>query len=326
MKKILLLSSLIISLLIILVYIDEHDNEKLHRFKIGIATWGDPDTYTENVQGFKTAMNESGFVEEKNTEYIIEHAELNQTKQRQIISDFINKKVDLIYSLTTPGTLIAKNMTQNIPIVFSIVTYPVEAGIVNTLDHSGNNLVGTRNYIDVSTQLDLFSEIVPVKKIGFVHRHGEPNSSIQYNEMKEYGEKIGITVIEIDAKNIDDLSQKIQNPTYNVDAFYQACDTLIQNGGEDIVIKEAMKQKKPTFSCNLKGVKNGALFGDVSDFSLIGYMAGHKASLVLSGAKPNDIFTESQPHGNIVINLKTANYLRIQIPDSIMSIASEVIR
>ena len=88
-----------------------------------------------------------------------------KSKHQEIIQRFIDEKVDLIFTQTTSGTLIAKEMTQDIPIVFSVVTYPVEAGIIDDLSNSKNNLVGTRNYISIQTQFDFFTEIGSDKEI-----------------------------------------------------------------------------------------------------------------------------------------------------------------
>ncbi len=293
---------------------------------IGIAQWVSDKAYDENIQGFKEGLALFGYVEGKNIQFIIENPEANKTRQKEIIQGFVDRKVDLIYSLTTPGTLIAKETTSDIPIVFSIVTYPAEAGIIDSLDSSGNNLVGTRNYIPVANQLELFHEIVPVKKIGFVHRYGEPNSVIQYQKMKEYASEIGIDVIEIAPKTLPDANDAISNKIDDVDALYQACDTLIQSGAEKIAIRIATGHDKPTFSCNKEGVEDGALFGDVVDFKNIGFLAGKKAALILHGGKPSEIMTETQPDDYIAINLVTAQKLGIKVPTHIMEIANEIIR
>jgi len=190
---------------------------------IGIAQWILNPEYDRNIEGFKEGLAERGYVEGKNVEFIIENPEADKAKQREIIQSFIDKKVDLIYSLTTPGTLIAKEMVQDKPIVFSIVTFPVESGVVDLLESSGNNLVGTRNYIPVARQYSQFEKIYPnTRKLAFVHRKNEPNSVIQYNEMKELLSKKGIEVVAIAAVNLDDMRYQLNNIISDIDSMYSA--------------------------------------------------------------------------------------------------------
>ena len=177
---------------------------------IGIAGWNSDLTYGGNVEGFKDGLEENGYVEGKNVRFIIENAEGDLDVQREIIESFVEAEVDLIYSLTTPGTLAAKKVTSKIPIVFSIVTYPVESGVIEALESSGNNLVGTRNYISVQRQYSQFEKLYPLTKtLAFVHRKDEPNSVNQFNDMTEFLAPKGVEVIDIAAVDLDDMRTQL---------------------------------------------------------------------------------------------------------------------
>jgi len=90
---------------------------------IGIIEWNSDNEYEKNIRGFKEGLAEAGFIEGKNVVYIKEVSGANKDKHLEISKRFVNKwNVDLIYSLTTPATLIVKSVTTKIPIVFSIVT------------------------------------------------------------------------------------------------------------------------------------------------------------------------------------------------------------
>ena len=125
-------------------------------FKIGIIKWVTNEDFDANISEFKYYVELDGHFNENNLEYLESFSHADKSKHQEIIQRFIDENVDLIYTQTTSGTLIAKEMTQNIPIVFSVVTYPVEAGIIDNLSNSGNNLVGTRNYIPIEIQFDFF--------------------------------------------------------------------------------------------------------------------------------------------------------------------------
>ncbi|MEK7748297.1 MAG: ABC transporter substrate binding protein [Nitrospirota bacterium] len=295
--------------------------------KIGISRWvpfGNQ-AYDQNVQGFKEALVEAGYKEGTHVTYYLETANADSNKQRQIAQLFIDRHVDLVYSQTTPGTLILKEKISDRPIVFSIVTYPVEAGVIQSLQNSGNNLVGTRNWVPVEKQLAVFRDIVPtVTSIGFVHRMGELNSTIQLKEMTDAARPFGIRVVEIAGKNLTELIGAIE-ASQGINSLFSACDTLVQGEAEKTIIAFAHKNKLPSFSCNSTGPLHGDLVGTVADLYAIGKQAGEKAALILEGATPASLTTDTVTRPFIYVNQKTADLLDIQIPQNILAEAKEII-
>jgi putative ABC transport system substrate-binding protein len=317
----------VLILVVVLLFSGCTQTENKKTVTIGIARWVSNPEYDKNIEGFKAGLAENGYAEGENTEFITENPEANQSRQREIIRSFIDKKVDLIYSLTTPGTLIAKEMVQDKPIVFSIVTFPVETGVINSLESSGNNLVGTRNYISMERQYAQFEKIYPyTKTLAFIHRKGEPNSVIQYNQTKDLLNKKGIEIIDIAAVDLEDIKAQLNSVIDRTDSMFSACDTLVQSGGEEIVIEFSKKYKKPSFTCNKDGIKKGALMGDIADFYTIGKISGREAALILEGTNPSSILTESPAEDYLMINTKTAAEIGIAIPQYVLDDAEEVVK
>ncbi len=302
------------------------DEEKI--ITIGIARWGANPEFTRNVQGFKDGLAENGYVEGENVEFIIKNPETDLELQRTIIESFVEQKVDLIFSITTPSTLVAKEMTSEIPIVFSVCTFPVESGLIASLESSGNNLVGTRNYISVARQYSAFKKVYPhTKTLAFVHRKGEPNSVAQYQEMKTLLEKKGIKIIDIAAVDLEDMHTQLEHVIEDVDSLFSACDTLTHSaGGEETIIELAKQYKKPSFACNKEGTLRGHLMGNVADFYVIGRISGRQAALILGGAKPSSLLTESPAEDYLIINTKTASEIDIDISQYMLDDAEEIIK
>lgn len=323
MKKI-IISITAITLIIVGYLIIKENNEDV--VKIGIARWVTNDEYDRNIEGFIEGLAAGGYKKDENIVFIIKNPEADKKEQEKIIKYFIEEDVDLIYSLTTPGTLIAKALTEDIPIVFSIVTYPEEAGIIESLRSSGNNLVGTRNYVPVSKQYYDFERIVEgVKTLAIIHREGEPNSEIQFNEFTDLLQNRGIEIIDIAAVDLEDLKIQLNDNISKIDALYSTCDTLVQSGGEEIVIEFSMRYEKPSFTCNKDGILKGALMGNVADFFQIGEMAGEKAAQILEGVEPTWLTTETQRFDNLIINQKTAESLGLSIDQEILDHAEKII-
>lgn len=310
------------------IEIEKNDNkaESEKIYKIGIARWLDNSEFDKNIDGFKDGLAKVGLIEGENLIIEIRSANADKDKQESIIDEFISLEVDLIYSLTTPGTLIAKEKTSEIPIVFSIVTYPVETGVIDSLTSSNNNLVGTRNWIHISKQLELIRSIdSDIKKIGFVHREGEPNSVIQYEDMVKEASLYAVEVVDINPSELIYLEEMLLNNIRDLDLIYMANDTLVQDG-EDIIVRLANENKIMTLSGNKSGLSKGALIGDVADIYSIGALSGQKASsILLQEKRPTDLVTESQRGSFVIVNLKTAHEIGVIIPDEILSRAKLVI-
>lgn len=293
---------------------------------IGIAPFVSIPSFEKNVQGFKDALASHGYVEGKNVAFLVENAGGDPNKQLEIIQSFVDKKVDLIYSLSISGTLAAKGVTQEIPIVFSLVPYPSEAGIISSFESSGTNLVGTTNYVPVSRQYDLFEKVYPsLDVLAFVHGKNELSSSLRYLDFKEFLKEKGVHVIDVAAIDLEDLRLQLQNITETIDALYTACDIFIQSGGDEAVIEFSLEHKKPLFSCNKAGVRKGALAGRVVDLEALGRMSGEKAAQILSGTPVSSIPTENG-EDEIIINMKTAEKLGLNVSEDLLREASEVIK
>ncbi|MCJ8345673.1 ABC transporter substrate-binding protein [bacterium] len=324
MIKIFILPLIFCSLAAYIIY---HQFLQTPVFTIGIAQWVSNPEFEKNILGFKKGLASKGFIEGKNLHFLIKNPKANKDVQHEIIQKFISHPVDLIYSLTTPGTLISSQKTQRIPIVFSIVTYPQEAGLIQSLKNSNNNLTGTRNHVSFAKQFYFFESLFPkLKKVAFAHRLGEPNSKIQFKELSILLKSRGITLIDIAASSLEDLKKQLNSSAKDIDAIYSACDTLIQSGGEEIVIQYSLQHLMPNFTCNKDGIAKGALIGNVADFETIGRASGIKAAQILNGALPQWIETESMSIDYLSINLKTAKVLNLEIPKSLIAQSKYIVQ
>jgi len=220
--------------------------------------------------------------------------------------------------LNSPSTLIAKGITNITPVVFANVTYPVELGVIESLDTSNNNFVGVSNYISFADQFYYFENLFPyTNTLGFIHRMGEPNSELQFTKNKFILNKRNIAVIDIPVIDMDDLHLQLNNVISKVNAFYLACNTFSQDEEIKIVLETAKAHHIPTFSCRQENVIHGSLMSYSYLPSSIGKLAGNKAALLLHGAEPTWLHTESPPDAVLTINSNTANNLGIVVPSKI---------
>ena len=196
---------------------------------VGISVWTG---YPSSVIGLKDALAADGFIEGKNIEYLYGKSGSSKEKQREIAQGFRDAGVDMVYTLTTPGTTIIKEiMPEDTPIVFSIVTYPADSGLIESFDYSANNLVGTSNYVPLSNYITLLKAILPdAKSVAIFHRKGEPNSKIQAANMIRLLKKASIQPVDREPTTVEETWQMAQELVGTVDVFMTTTDTLMQGG------------------------------------------------------------------------------------------------
>ncbi len=100
------------------------------KIRVGISQWDTNPEYAKNIAAFKAVLATEGYLEGKNIEYYLESPKAQKDAVADIIKSFIDHRVNIIFVQTTPATLVAKKLTETIPIVFSVVTYPVEAEVI----------------------------------------------------------------------------------------------------------------------------------------------------------------------------------------------------
>ena len=303
------MKNLLLLLVILLSFTLNAEQEKL---TIGLSVWSG---YPESVRGFKDALAEGGFIEGTNIEFLHRNALSNKESQQQIAAEFFRRNVDMVYSLTTPGTIIIKDaLSEQTPIVFSIVTYPADSGLIEAFDYSGNNLVGTSNFVPLHHYVDLLTSVLPeAKTIAIFHRKGEPNSKIQASNLIRLFKKKGIKVIDIEPQSINETVKLAENIVNSVEAFVTTTDTLMQNGAERALIELSNQHNIPILSSNKKGIEQGATFGPVADFYTLGKMSGKMAVQILEGeAAPHTLESKHQNPPTFLINKLRFNKLGLR--------------
>jgi len=282
-----------------------------------LATWSG---YPNCVQGFKDGLASKGLIEGKQVTFIEGEIGADKNLQRTVANHLKTQNIDLVFSLTTPGTTIIKEvMPATTPVVFSIVTYPADSGLIESFEYSGNNLVGTSNYVPLYHSIDLLLGVLPAtKRVAIFHRKGEPNSKIQTANLYRYFKKKGIKVVDVAVENIEELKVEALALVNEVDTFITTTDTLIQSGGELALIELSLAHNIPILSANKKGIEQGATFGVVADFYQLGMMAGEMAAqILLDKALPESIESKLQEPPTYLFNKSSIKQLGINVPEQL---------
>jgi len=276
---------------------------------------------------FLDKMEELGYAEGVNIDYIIRNAAGDMTINAAICDYFVSLKPDLILAITTPciQAMTAAAEGTDIPIVFTCVTDPVAAGVVPSWTESAPLITGVSDWNDITTQMEFILEIFPFETLGCIYNAGEVNSVVQMEELvDEVAPKLGFTVIEATVAATTDVLGAATSLIGRVDAMWIPTDNTAM-AGKDSIIKVAEENDIPFFGSTSTMAEEGMIAGCGVDECMGGRQAAVMAAKILAGeATPGDIPPELPKAFIYAVNLGAAERMGITIPQEVIDTADLV--
>ena len=279
------------------------------------------------MNAFREGMRERGYVEGQNL--VIEfRAPSAPSEMRDVAADFVRGGYDVILTWTTSWVIAASRATSTIPIVFVGVTDPVGQGLVAGLARPGANVTGIANFAsDLSGKMiELLREIVPdARRLGAVRNPDNPGVAFQLSQLMDAARALGLEFQVVDAR---------------VPAEFEAAFAQLRQGGiqgvvmvadssvlehADAIAALAQQARLPTVFQRRENVEAGGLLSygpNIRD--AFRQVAGH-VDRILKGVRPADIPVEQPTKIELVINLKTAKAIGLEVPWFLQQRADEVI-
>ena len=206
----------------------ETTNEDGKTYTIGINQLVQHDALDASREGFIEGLKEKGFEEGKNLKINYQNAQGDMAIAKTISDQFVTSKVDLIFAIATSSLQASYNSTKDIPIVFTAVTDPIDAGVAKSWESSGTNVTGTSDMVSMEKQLELLTKLVPdIKTIGVIYNSSEANSLAQVQELKKEAEKKNIKVKEISVTTVNEINQNLTAALGEIDALYAPTDNTV---------------------------------------------------------------------------------------------------
>jgi len=316
----------IIILILFALFLVICNKEKTKVYKVGLINIV-PDL-DQTLTGFKEGMTELGYIEGENIRYIYDGPTVDMSKLSTAAQSLLKANADLILSLTTPATKAAKEATAGtgLPVVFAVVTDPVGAGIVNSMQNPGGNITGVSFGIQEARRLEWLIKIAPkVRRIYLPYNPNDKSPVLALEMVRNAAVKLGVKLITREVLNSKMLNDSISNIPAGADAVFILPDSLIATRVTDLVAA-ATKYNLPTSNPNINGVKTAhALTSFGEDQHMSGKQAARLADQIFNGVKPADLPVEMAEF-YLAINLKTAKSIGLTIPDEILRQADIIIR
>ncbi|WP_077618059.1 ABC transporter substrate-binding protein [Bacillus sinesaloumensis] len=290
-------------------------NGKKEQVTVGITQYAPHTSLDAATEGFKKALEDEGFKEGENLKIDFQNAQGEQSNTATIAQNFVGDKVDLIFANATPSAMAALNATSDIPIIFTSVTDPVGAGLVEAFDKPGENITGTTdNHPDATkTTINFITQELGAKKIGVIYNSGEQNSVVQVEQVKEFAESEGAELVEVSVSTTAEVKQAAESLVDRVDAIYVPTDnTAVQ--ALDSIISVANEKDIPLFVGELDSMKAGGFAASGFDYFDIGYQSGLMAAKILKGEKKASEIPVELPNSlQLFINKQAADEQGIEI-------------
>ena len=250
-------------------------------YKIGISQLAEHPALDDARKGFEDGLKELGV----KAEIDYKNAQGDIANTVSIAQKFASDKVDLIFAIATPAAQSAKQATTEIPVLFSAVTDPVKAGIVEDWEKVGGNITGTSDMAPTASQLQMFKEIDPnIKKIGILYNTSEANSEIQIDEVKALAPAEGLEVETVGVNNVNELPQAVDAIMKKVDALYIISDNMVAASVE-LVSKSAIENQMISVSAEETQVRGGILITNGLSYYELGKQTAAMAKEILVDKK-----------------------------------------
>jgi putative ABC transport system substrate-binding protein len=296
---------------------------------IGYLNLGSPETDAPRLTGLRRGLSQAGYIEGRN--FVIEYRWAGNQADRvlALAADLVQLQVAVIVAAGALPALAAKGATKGIPIVFSVAANPVELGLVSSLNRPGGNLTGFNSFVgELGTkQLALLHELVPSSgTIGFLENPDNPISELLTRDVLAAATVIGLKIQILKAagtdREIDAAFASLAQA--RIGALLVGNDPFFSNRVEQIVALAA-RHEIPAMYSQREFVAAGGLISYGTSLTEHYRQVGLYTGRVLKGEKPFDLPVQQTTKLELIINLKTAKALGLEVPYKLLALADEVI-
>jgi putative ABC transport system substrate-binding protein len=295
---------------------------------IGLLAGNSPSTFADDLMSMRQGLSDMGFVEHRNVGIEYRWAEDRYDRLPAMATDLVRQQVALIYAAPTVAVLAAKSVTRTIPIVFATAGDPVQLGLVASLNRPGGNVTGTTFYAGqlASKQLEFLHELLPrAAIIGVLANPNSPLADYQLKDLEAAANVLGLHLHVLHVSREAEIETAFASfIAQRADALFVTADALLR-GRADAIVALATQHRIPAMYAQRDFVTVGGLISYTSSISDAVRHSGRYIGRILKGEKPADLPVTQPTKFELVINLKTARALGLDVPVKLLALADAVI-
>jgi putative ABC transport system substrate-binding protein len=300
--------------------------------KVGILKYVTAPALDDAEAGIIEALEKAGFKDGDNIKIVRQNPEANTSTLTNAAISLVNE-CDIIFAIATPAAQAVKaeieNQGKETPLIFTAVTDPVSASLVESVENKTGFVTGTNDMNPVADQVALIHEVnANAKKMGIIYSSNEVNSKVQSDLAVAQAEKMGMETFIQTINSVNDITNAVNALIgKGIDAIYLPTDNVVATAVATIV--NLTNDHGIITVCGEEGmIKDGGLLSFSINYKALGIMTGEMGAKVLKGeAKPNEI-----PVGgldakdlSLVVNKTAAAAANITLPEALLNKANVVV-
>jgi putative ABC transport system substrate-binding protein len=300
--------------------------DKIHF--IGILETISAELNAANLDALRRGLRGLAYTEGQNMRLEYRSAEGQAARLPALAAELVRLKVDLIVTRGTPAALAAKDATSTIPIVMAAIGDPLDTGVVASLARPGGNVTGFSAFVTelAGKRVELMKEVVPgVGRVGYCNNMSNPVAPPQWEETQKAARFLAIQAELLDVRSKEDIARAFEKATQQgVDGLLVGPDAVTQQH-RGLIANLAERQRLPTIYAAREYVEAGGLMSYGVSYPDLYRRAAGMVDKIFKGANPGDLPVEQPAKFELVINLKTAKALGLDVPLRSQQLADEVI-
>jgi putative tryptophan/tyrosine transport system substrate-binding protein len=295
--------------------------------RIGFLGLAPASAWSGEIDALRAGLRELGYVEGKNIVLDFRWA-TNVGEMSKLANEFVRMNVDIIFAPASTQVEPAREATKTIPIVFAQHADPVGTGHVASLSHPGGNITGVSMVLTelAAKGLEILKQAVPnATRFGILWNPTTPSHVKVVNEIEVAGKTLGVQLLMTPVRTVEDFDLAFSTMTRERADGFLVPPSPLTNSQPIPLAELGLRFRLPGMFGNKDNVKAGGLMSYGADFN---YMYRHAAiyiDKILKGEKPSDLPVEQASKYDLVLNLKTAKALGLDLPPTLLARADEVI-
>jgi putative ABC transport system substrate-binding protein len=295
---------------------------------IGFLNGERPEPYQANVAALRQGLREAGYVEGRNLRIEFRWADGDDERLPTLAHDLVDRQVSaLVATGGVASVRAAQAATTRIPIVFTIGADPVTLGLVKSINRPGGNATGITLISSAASakRTEVLFKIAPRSKIALLMNPANPNAAAEQGEAEAAAHVLGQQTLVLNVRSEGDFDAAFDTLIrQGADALFVATDPLLL-ANRDRLVAFAARQRVPAIYFVREFAVAGGLISYGASITDMYRQAGGYVGKILKGAKPDELPVLQPPNVEMVINLKTAKALGLEVPATLVALADEVI-
>lgn len=279
---------------------------------IGILQYVEHESLTAAREGFVDELEKLGYKDGENIVIDYKNSQGDQANL-QTISESLVADNDLVLGIATPAAQSLQTNSTDTPILFTAVTDPVSADLVESMEKPGGIATGTSDMSPIDKQVELLQKVMPdVKKVGIMYTTSERNSEVQVEEAEKAFKAAGIETVVKGISSTNDVQDTAKSLMKQTEVIFIPTDNIIVSAISTLT--ELSKEEKiPVVGGSADVVESGVLFSYGANYEELGRQTAKLADRILKGEEVSEVSAEYPEALQVVVNEEMAELLGVDV-------------